>query len=122
VSDLLRCKCSGTVSEVVEVINKIKKHDRLQIVRIKNRMNTGNQDFLVNFKMKDCGVLCEVQVGFKTKEDEKAKFLDHFNHFLYELARSEYGPLAESTMIASNLTLYHEFYEKNMQNIEKSRK
>jgi hypothetical protein len=83
-------------------------------------MNTGNQDFLVNVKMKDCGVLCEVQVGFKTKEDEKAKFLDHFNHFLYELARSEYGPLAESTMIASNLTLYHEFYEKNMKILRKA--
>jgi hypothetical protein len=98
------------MSEAVEVIKRLQNHDRLQIVRIKNRIMTGNQDFLVNVKMKDCGVICEVQVGFKTKENEKAKFLDHFNHFLYELARSEYGPLAESTMVASNLTLYHEFY------------
>lgn len=44
--------------------------------------------------MNNCAVLCEVQVGFKTKADEKMEFLDHFNHFLYELARSEYGPLA----------------------------
>lgn len=69
VSDLLRCKCSGTVSEVIEVMKRLQKHDQLTIVRIKDRLKTGNQDFLVNVKMKNCGVLCEIQVGFKSDAD-----------------------------------------------------
>jgi hypothetical protein len=105
------------VPEVIEVMKRLQNHEKFKVVRIKDRLNTGNQDFLVNLKMKDCGVLCEVQVGFKTQADEKMVFLDHFNHFLYELARSEYGPLAESTLIASNLTLFNGFYDKSMKTI-----
>jgi len=102
VGDLLRCKCSGTPSEVLAVIRKLENHDKLEIVRIKDRLDTQNEDFLINIKLNNCPLICEVQVGFKSSLDEKAVFLDHFNHFLYELRRSKFGPLCESALIIAN--------------------
>lgn len=69
VSDLLRCKCSGKVEEVLQVIRKLQDHKKLKIVRIKDRLDTQNEDFLINIKLNDCPIICEVQVGFKSGAD-----------------------------------------------------
>jgi hypothetical protein len=83
VSDLLRSKCSGTIAEIKEVIKNIQKKEGVKIVRIKNRLETGNRDFLINFMFGECKLICEVQVGLKDSSEEKGSYLDHFNHFLY---------------------------------------
>lgn len=54
VSDLLRCKCSGTKKQIKQVYEKIEK--KFTIVRVKNRLKTSNNDFMVNFKYK--GLTC----------------------------------------------------------------
>ena len=61
-SDLLRCKCSGDPNQIKKVYEKLARN--FPIVRVKNRLKTSNNDFLVNFKFNE--LTCEVQLGFKT--------------------------------------------------------
>jgi hypothetical protein len=102
VSDLLRAKCSGTIEQIRQVINNIQQKEGVKIVKIRNRLATGNRDFLINFMFGECKLVCEVQVGLKDNSDNKGSYLDHFNHFLYELRRSKFGPLCESALIIAN--------------------
>lgn len=96
-------------------MKEMEERGDIEIARIKNRLDTGNRDFLVNFKLRGCAVLCEVQIGLKAgKADNKAVLLDHYNHFIYELYRSRYGPLAESAIIVSNGTDIATFFEKRL--------
>lgn len=63
---------------------KLSNHEKLTIYRVKNRMDTGNKDFLVNVKMNGTPLLCEIQLAIIDKEDdEKQEYLNHFSHFMY---------------------------------------
>ena len=105
VMDLLRAKCSGTLDEIKQVLNKLEKHSDIQLIRVKNRLDTGNRDFLINFSFTGCNLICELQVGLKDgKSDPKESMRDHFNHFIYELCRSRFGPIPECTLIIHNQT------------------
>jgi hypothetical protein len=102
--DILRAKCFGTIDEVRKVVKNLTTHKAIKVVRVKNRLNTGNRDFLINFIFGECKLVCEVQVGLKSASgdqdaEQKSVRQDHFNHFLYELRRSQFGPLSESAMI-----------------------
>lgn len=77
--------------------------------RVKNRIDTSNKDFLVNVKLNGTPLLCEVQLAVNDKGaapamDEKQEYLNHFSHFMYELSRASYGPIAEAVIINSYLT------------------
>lgn len=63
ISDLLRCKCSGSLVDVQRVYQAICSHPLLEVYRAKNRLDTGNRDFLLNIKIKDCPLLCEAQLA-----------------------------------------------------------
>lgn len=102
VCDLLRARCSCTVEQITKVLHLLRTAPGVNIVRVKNRLDSGNRDFLINFTFDKCRLLCEVQVGLKDSADEKGSFVHHFSHFLYELRRSKYGPLSESTLIINN--------------------
>jgi hypothetical protein len=77
-----------------QVINKMNYNSNIKVLRIKNRLDTGNRDFLINFVFNDCKLICELQVGIKDRGDEKGTYQDHFNHFLYELRRAKFGCLS----------------------------
>lgn len=96
VMDLLRAKCQGTRDQIIKVYNNIKKNPKFEIIRVKNRLKTGNKDFLINLKYKESFLICELQLYMKTKSDndKKQSVLQHFSHFLYELERSRYGALS----------------------------
>jgi hypothetical protein len=47
------------------VINNLLSNKDITIVRVKNRFDTGNRDYLINFVFKGCKLVCEVQVGLK---------------------------------------------------------
>jgi hypothetical protein len=49
VSDLLRAKCSGTIPQIRKMIDNMRKNPQIKIIRVKNRLGTGNRDFLINF-------------------------------------------------------------------------
>jgi hypothetical protein len=54
-----------------KVLKNLQEHPDIQLVRVKNRLETANRDFLINFAFKDCRLLCELQVGLKETEDTK---------------------------------------------------
>lgn len=111
ISDLLRCKCSGSLAEIKEVWKRLNSHSKLRVYRVKNRLDTSNRDFLVNARLNDTPILCEIQLSITDKSvDEKETYLNHFSHFIYELSRASYGPIAEAVIINSYLTEFVSFF------------
>ena len=49
VYDLFRAKCSGNAKEIKQIYENLKKNSNFKIIRVKNRLNTNNKDFLINF-------------------------------------------------------------------------
>lgn len=82
-----------------QVINNIVTCKDITVLRVKNRFDTGNRDYLINFVFKECKLICEVQVGLKESLDGKSSCQQKFNHFLYTLCRSRFGPLSEAALI-----------------------
>lgn len=112
ISDLLRSKCVGSLEEIKQVYHTLKSHPRLEVYRVKNRIDTSNKDFLVNVRLRGTPMLCEIQLKILQKsEDEKQGYISHFSHLLYELGRASYGPIAESVMINSHLTGFASFFK-----------
>ena len=105
VGDLLRSKCSGTLAEIKQVYLNLSTNPRFTVYRIKNRLDTSNRDFLVNVKLANSPLLCEIQLAVtdSSASEEKELYLDHFSHFLYELTRGKFGVLTEyATIICQN--------------------
>lgn len=106
ISDLIRCKFSSRENEVLKVYKELKRvsdqQNLLKIVRIKDRLNLGTRDVLLNV-IYDKVMLCEIQLGVADEIDSKQQVYDSFNHFLYELKRSNLGVLMESACIWAHL-------------------
>jgi hypothetical protein len=62
-------------------------------VKIKNRLEDKSNDILINLFFKE-RILCEIQLGIFKEVNDKEKLYSEFNHFLYELIRSEFGVLS----------------------------
>jgi hypothetical protein len=59
-------------------------------------------DILINCKINNSPIVCEIQLIITNEYlTEKSNINDHFNHFLYELERSRYGPFSEACLIIS---------------------
>ena len=57
------------------------------------------------------GLVCEIQIAVtSSSSDKKQELLDGYNHFLYELKRSELGPLNENVSIWSNLEQRYAYF------------
>jgi hypothetical protein len=78
------------------------KSPGIKVFKVRNRLDTGNRDFLINFIFKECKLHCEVQVGIRNRDDQKGTYLSYFSHFLYELNRTKFGCLTESAIIIAN--------------------
>lgn len=71
-------------------------------MRIKDRLELGTRDININILfMKK--ILCEIQLAVTDQVEEKQKNFDAFNHYLYELKRSNLGPIMESSCIWTHL-------------------
>ena len=53
--------------------------------------------------------------------DEKETYLNHFSHFIYELSRASYGPIAEAVIINSYLTEFVSFFRESLSRITENR-
>lgn len=67
-------------------------HQLIKIVRVKDRLDSGTRDILINFIF-DGICPCEMQLAIADQVSEKQKNFDKFNHFLYELKRACFGPI-----------------------------
>lgn len=112
VSDLLRCKCSGTLEEIKEVYGRLTGSGLFTVYRVKNRIDTCNRDFLVNVRMNGTRLLCEVQLAIVDEgANEKEKYLSGFCHFLYELARASHGAVTEALLLNSHFTDFKPYFD-----------
>jgi DNA polymerase elongation subunit (family B) len=72
----------------------------LRIVKIKNRMFQKDNDILINLFFRN-RVICELQLSVHKEENKKERLYSDFNHFIYELKRSEFGIIAEFASIVA---------------------
>ena len=82
----------------------------LKIVRVKNRLNTGNRDIFVNLMYRG-KLMVEAQLNLVSKEDKFIERSDKFNHYIYELKRPIFGPVVEMSCIWRNKDSRAKFYE-----------
>ena len=68
------------------------KTDYIKIVRIKDRLDMGPRDILINIIYEN-RMLCEIQLAVTDEVDTKQQAFDAFNHYLYELKRSNLGAI-----------------------------
>ena len=82
--DLLRCKCYyKNTKEIEKAYSRLQK--KYNVFRVKNRINQGTRDILLNLKFEDS--IAQVQLALDcdtTKYD--------FAHKLYEMTREAIGP------------------------------
>ena len=121
----MRCKCSSKEKEIIALYKEVERRHRLpnsdiKIIRVKNRLNKGNKDILLNLLYKG-EMVVEMQLAIKS---EKSKFIEcsyNFNHYLYELKRAQFGPIMEMCNIWINKDLKSKFYlEKNGETKQKN--
>ena len=88
ISDILRCKMVSRESEIINVYKRLvseseRKNSLFKIVRVKDRLNLGTRDIMLNLFF-DERILVEVQLGVVDNlDDDKQNYFDKFNHFLY---------------------------------------
>lgn len=92
---------------------------RFKVVRIKDRLSLGTRDIMINAQI-NRGLVCEIQLSVTSHSDKKQELLDSYNHFLYELKRSELGSIIENVSIWSNLEQRFSYFEQLIN--KKSRK
>ncbi len=59
----------------------------------------------------DGGLVWEIQLSVTSRVDKKQDLLDKYNHFLYELKRSQLGPISECVSIWSSLEQRSIYFE-----------
>ena len=65
--------------------------------------------------------MIEMQLAIKTG---KSQFLDcssHFNHYIYEMKRSQFGPLSELSNIWVNLDYRGNYYIEKMEELNQEK-
>lgn len=63
-----------------------------EVIRVKNKLNEGTRDILINFKPRNSFLVCEMQLSLGGGQD---LINDHFCHYLYELQRSVFPVIFE---------------------------
>ena len=117
----MRCKCSSQENEIIALFNEIQRmnlaeDNTLKLVRVKNRLESGTKDILMNLMYRN-ELVVEMQLAIKTG---KSQFLDcssHFNHYIYELKRAQFGPLSELANIWVNLDYRGNYYVQKMEEL-----
>ena len=113
VMDLIRCKCSSKEKEIIRLYNEIVKYcdedsGNMRLVRVVNRLRKGTNDILINVRYRN--VLCEIQLAVASSHNTFLEYSNNFNHYLYELKRSVFGPLTELCGIWKNLDTRFNIY------------
>ncbi len=108
--------------KIFEEIQKISKQTpkKFKIIRIKNRLEQGTQDIMINAKFNDL-INCEIQIAVNTSQNEFMRCSNKINHFIYELERAQFGPLMEMCSVWRHCDKKADIIAKFIEN-EKPRK
>lgn len=84
---MLRCKCSSKESEIIALYNYLdyyckENKDKLEMIRVKNRLSEGTKDILINMKFRQ-KLLVEMQLAIDEETSKFIKLSDKANHFIY---------------------------------------
>ena len=79
--------------------------------RIKNRLETENNDILINFFFGNKAE-CELQLSVFSDEKKDEKISNKFSHLIYEIVRAELGPVSEMSSIIVQYDPLAYFYSK----------
>ena len=117
IGDLLRCKCSSKELEAMSLFSELERishfhPETLRIVRVKNRLRRGTKDILVNLVYRNV-LLVEMQIAVNSSKSNFLDCSDKFNHYIYELQRSKFGPLTELCNIWMQCDMRADFYQKS---------
>ncbi len=74
----------------------------MKIIRVKNRLNYGTNDVLINVRFNNL-ITSEIQLEVSSAKTHFIKCSYNFNHYIYELERSFFGPISELSSIWRNL-------------------
>jgi len=93
----MRCKISSKEKEIYCLFKYLLEvseatPDNFKIVRIKNRLKEGTNDILLNIRFNKTHI-CEMQLAINSDQSNFIKCSNKFNHYIYELKRSIFGPL-----------------------------
>jgi hypothetical protein len=80
------------------------------VLRIKNRLNDNNNDIMINLFFEK--MVCEIQLAVQTNTSKFIECSNNFNHFLYELERSYFGPITEMSNIWQSQDKRMKYYKK----------
>lgn len=81
-------------------------------------MDTGNRDILMNLRYRNC-LSVEIQLATKSNKSHFTEKSNAFNHFIYELKRSKFGPVAEASSIWTNKDSRSADYAKHLKTCNK---
>jgi hypothetical protein len=98
----------------------VKRPGEFKIIRIKNRLETGTQDIMINAKFNN-RINCEIQIAVNTSQSEFMRCSNKINHFIYELERAQFGPIMEMCSVWRNCDKKAEIFAKLIKK-EKPRK
>ena len=66
--------------------------EHLKILRVKNKLQKITKDILINLVYKE-KIIVEIQLAIKSEKTKFIEYSDKFNHFIYELERSDFGAI-----------------------------
>ena len=117
IGDLLRCRIFSKQNEIkaiYELLQMIseKQPQKLRIIRVKNRLKLGTNDLLVNVRFNNT-LTAEIQLKVKAQklQTQFSKCSFNFSHFIYEMSRSQFGPISEMCSIWNNLQRRSKIYQ-----------
>jgi len=70
----------------------------MKIIRVKNRLKLGTNDILINVLYKN-KYLCEIQLAVKSAQSKFISCSNAWNHYIYELGRTIFGPITELSSV-----------------------
>ena len=103
VDDLLRCRCYSQEEEITALYNELQRINKqrpelLKIVNVRSRLEYVTKDIKINLLYRN-KIVIEMQLGIKSERSRFIKYSNKFNHFIYELQRSGFGPIIELSNI-----------------------
>lgn len=116
IGDLMRCKIGSQEKEILKLFKHLadvseKNPQVFKIIRIKNRLKEGTNDILMNVRYKNV-FICEAQLAVNSDHSNFIKCSNKYNHFIYEVKRSIFGPISELCSIWRSLDGRCKVYEK----------
>ena len=108
VSDIMRAKLQCEESSFINILKTMylldddpKMEGKFKLIRIKNKLNEPANNIIINYLFQG-KIPCELQLSVQEPKG-KAKNNYVFSHFIYELMRGRFGPIAECGIMISQL-------------------